>query len=169
MAAAETADRANQDAELHRERARVADQKATTLLHTAAVKAEASSAEAKAAQAAATGTAKDLKEKADRATEVASFDANSRATREAIATGNTIRRQTQPDRSDPQAATCFLEGCGLPMASAAPLAEAMVDTRDARALLGSHRPVADESGQMSKTNEARVLPPARSFPFARVS
>ena len=96
LAAAETADRANQDAELHRERARVADQKATALLHKAAEKAEAGRAEAKAAQAAATGTAKDLKEKADRATEVASFDANNRATREAISTGNTIAPELVP-------------------------------------------------------------------------
>ena len=74
----------------------MANQKATALLHTAAEKAEVSSAEAKAAQAAATGTAKDLKEKADRAIEVASFDANNRATREAIATGNTIAPELVP-------------------------------------------------------------------------
>ena len=48
MAAAETAERANQDAELHRERARVADQKATALLHTAAEKAEAVKTKAEA-------------------------------------------------------------------------------------------------------------------------
>ena len=96
LAAAETADRANQDADFFRERARVADQKATALLLTAADKAEASSADAKAAQEAATGTAKDLKENADRAVEVANFDESNRATREAIATGNTIAPEMVP-------------------------------------------------------------------------
>ena len=95
-AAVETADRANQDAEFLRERARVADQKATALLLEAADKAEANRADAKAVQEAATGTAKDLKEKADRAAEAANFDESNRATREAIATGNTIAPEMVP-------------------------------------------------------------------------
>ena len=70
-----------------REKARVADHKATALQQEAADAAQVNLADAQAVMEAAAGEAKEPEDKAARAKEAATFDANNRATREGIATG----------------------------------------------------------------------------------
>ena len=70
-----------------REKARVADHKATALQPEAADAAKVNLADAQAVLEAAAGNAKEQEDKAVRAKDAAKFDANNRATREGIATG----------------------------------------------------------------------------------
>ena len=113
LAAAETASRANQEADLARSRAQAAEMRATALLHTAADKAEVSSVEAQAAQELAAGTAKDLKAQYDRAAALANFDARNRATRTDMATGHVVAPVMVPSApviTDP--AQALMPSCG---------------------------------------------------------